>query len=105
MLSPTSGPMSGRVFAEVDWPLLLPVHQIGYYIVYGEDEDVLYVGVTESPRSRLKTHARRIKNAASYRFFATSDRKVAEARERELIAQHNPSLNRASGTGRFGDER
>jgi excinuclease UvrABC nuclease subunit len=97
--------MSGRVLAEVDWPLVLPVRQIGYYLVYGDDGGVLYVGVTEAPRSRLKTHARHFKNAASFRFVATSDRRVAEARERALIAEHNPSLNRAPGTGRFGDER
>lgn len=93
-------PMHGVVLIEVPWWKALPSTAHCVYRLYNEAHHLLYVGVTSSPRRRLRTHGR-TGRFAWVRLEWFDSRHEAEASEAAAIASEHPLLNVAPGTGRF----
>lgn len=103
MSSPTiSGTMSGSTLIPAPWYHVLPKYALVTYLVYDEEGVLIYVGVTQNPRDRLRHHARCLPGAATYSYERMPSRAAAEQREQEIILAQAPMHNVAQGTGRFG---
>ena len=76
------------------------------YYIYGENGELLYVGVAKHPRERLQSHwhrARRQKLEVfySYECFQFSSQQEAWDFKREKILELKPKFNKITGNGKF----
>lgn len=98
----TDTPLSGTVPTVVRWDQVIPTTGAYLYRIYDEDDTLLYVGVTERLRTRLRSHARGLPGAHRATFTRYGSRVDAEAAECAAITAEHPLLNVAVGTGRYG---
>ena len=76
------------------------------YFIYGENGELLYVGVTRHPRKRLQNHWHRARRQRlevfySYELFQLSSQQEAWDFESEKILELKPKFNKIAGNGRF----
>jgi excinuclease UvrABC nuclease subunit len=90
--TPHGGGETGPLFTN------LPVYEHGIYRIYDPDGVLVYIGMTFSPRQRLRSHVRRFKGRFdTYTWESAQSRAHAAALEAEAISNEAPTDNIAPG--------
>lgn len=72
----------------------LPDRAWGVYQLLDANERVLYVGMTGTPRKRIRRHLRELGDRVCHMKWDTTDSRVAAFDlETALIAEHRPPMN------------